>query len=370
MNLPIANVIRRLRRERCVTQEELAAVLGVTYQSVSRWENGQAYPDMEMIPKIANYFGISTDVLFGMDQATREEKRMSHYEKINAVSDDPEALYKACRAAYEEFPDEFWLAIALCRCYVDHKVRPLEEHMDEVRKICRKIIETCPEEDCRIEAFWMIVRAEDDDKVEHWLDMVPTWKSCREVLLEERYDYRDEVEKCNFQRQQNFCSILEYLFYNCIGRRDEKRYKNPEAGAKGYRMVLDMIDTMRDTSTDIDAWLGMRAFFGMRLAAGCFGAGWKEEGYAALEKAVGLYVEFAELPDDTNLSYNCSVLDLLTVNKLRDIEYGMHGRTIRREAYRILTEPSGWEWFNGVRGEERYKAQVERLVPYLTKKSE
>ena len=43
MSLPISNVIRRLRRERDITQEELAAAVGVTYQSVSRWENGVSH---------------------------------------------------------------------------------------------------------------------------------------------------------------------------------------------------------------------------------------------------------------------------------------------------------------------------------------
>ena len=37
--LPISNVIRKLRRDRDITQEELAVAVGVTYQSVSRWEN-------------------------------------------------------------------------------------------------------------------------------------------------------------------------------------------------------------------------------------------------------------------------------------------------------------------------------------------
>lgn len=368
MNLPIANVIRRLRRERDVTQEELAAALDVTYQSVSRWENGQSYPDMELIPKIAAFFGISTDVLFGTDRESADAKRDAHYQTIYSVQNDEEAYYKACKAAHQAFPDEFSFGLWLCRCYIDYKIRPLEEHLDEVRSICRNIIEKCTDEGSRIEAFHLIIVSEEDDKLEPWLDMLPTWESSREVLLEDRYDYRNEVEKCNLQRQENFLTYLKYVFYNCIGKRDNERYKNPEANVEGYRMVLHMIDAMRDTSTDIDAWLELRAFFGLRIAAGCFGAGWNEEGYEALEKAVDLYVKFAELPDDTELSFNCPTLDLLTVHKLRDIEYGTHGMTIRWGAYRALTEPDGWEWFNGVREEARYQAQVERLVPYLPKK--
>lgn len=368
MNLPIANVIRSLRRVRDVTQEELAAALDVTYQSVSRWENGHSYPDMELIPKIASFFGISTDVLFGTDRKSAEAKRDAHHEKICSVQNDLEAYYEACKATYKEFPDEYSFGFCLCRCYVDYKVRPLAEHMDEVRSICKQIIDGCPTESIRMEAFRMIIISEEDGKIEEWLDMLPTSKYSREVLLEDRYNYRNEIDKCNLQRQENFLSYLTYVFYNCIGKRDEKRYKNPEANAEGYRMVLDVIDAMRDTSTDIDAWIVMRAFFNLRIAAGCFGAGRKEEGYEALEKAIDLYVKFAELTDDAVLSYNCPTLDLLSANKLRDIEYGTHGTTIRWGAYRALTEPAGWEWFNGVRDEARYKAQVERLVPYLPKR--
>lgn len=59
MRLPISQVIKRLRKEKNITQEELARVLSVTYQSVSRWENDLAYPDVELIPLISNYFGVT-----------------------------------------------------------------------------------------------------------------------------------------------------------------------------------------------------------------------------------------------------------------------------------------------------------------------
>lgn len=74
MKLYIGENIKRLRRERDMTQEDLAERLGVTFQSVSRWENGACYPDMEMIPVIAGFFGVSADTLMGLD-AAREKSR-------------------------------------------------------------------------------------------------------------------------------------------------------------------------------------------------------------------------------------------------------------------------------------------------------
>lgn len=65
MQLNLGTKIRELRRRDGCTQDNLAEALGVTAQAVSRWESGGSYPDMEMIPAIANYFHVSIDELFG-----------------------------------------------------------------------------------------------------------------------------------------------------------------------------------------------------------------------------------------------------------------------------------------------------------------
>ncbi len=61
----IGEKIRYLRKQKNVTQEELAAVLHISFQAVSKWENGMSQPDIVMIPIIANYFGVTIDELFG-----------------------------------------------------------------------------------------------------------------------------------------------------------------------------------------------------------------------------------------------------------------------------------------------------------------
>lgn len=73
MQLKLGDKIRELRHRDGRTQEALADALGVTGQAVSRWESGGSYPDVEMIPGIANFFGISIDELFGY-QGDRERK--------------------------------------------------------------------------------------------------------------------------------------------------------------------------------------------------------------------------------------------------------------------------------------------------------
>lgn len=59
--------IYRLRKEARLTQDDLASYLGITKASVSKWETGQSYPDLELLPKIATYFDTSVDKLIGYE---------------------------------------------------------------------------------------------------------------------------------------------------------------------------------------------------------------------------------------------------------------------------------------------------------------
>lgn len=110
MKLKLCDSIRELRREKGITQEALATSLGVTAQAVSRWESCATYPDMEFIPSIANFFGVSIDRLFGYC-GEREEKIDEILRRIDGLNDESwrnDANLDECiailRRALEEFP--------------------------------------------------------------------------------------------------------------------------------------------------------------------------------------------------------------------------------------------------------------------------
>ena len=118
MQLNLGNKIREFRRRDGRTQDNLAEALGVTAQAVSRWESSGSYPDMEMIPAIANYFHVSIDELFGYHDE-REEKIKTILENATKIltkqgftmyqgslSGDVEECINMLRAASEEFPNE------------------------------------------------------------------------------------------------------------------------------------------------------------------------------------------------------------------------------------------------------------------------
>ena len=82
MNLLIGENIKRMRRERNLTQEEMSAHLGISFQSISKWERGEGYPDITMLPSLANYFEISIDELLGMSETENDPTYLTRAEKI------------------------------------------------------------------------------------------------------------------------------------------------------------------------------------------------------------------------------------------------------------------------------------------------
>lgn len=118
MQLNLGKRIRELRKRDGRTQESLADALGVTSQAISRWEADGGYPDMELIPAIANYFHISIDELFGyssdreekiksvLAEADRVLKNQGFTYYVGSISEEVKTCIDLLRSAADEFPNE------------------------------------------------------------------------------------------------------------------------------------------------------------------------------------------------------------------------------------------------------------------------
>ena len=111
--------IKELRLRDGRTQDALASALGVTAQAVSRWEKAICYPDMEMLPSIANYFGVSIDELFGYDndRSKKVEMLAARINDMNRQNNGKDVSMDSClslaREALIEFPGNETLTMAL-----------------------------------------------------------------------------------------------------------------------------------------------------------------------------------------------------------------------------------------------------------------
>lgn len=74
MKIRIGETIKNLRTQQHITQEQLAEALEVSPQAVSRWENATTFPDISVLPVIANYFDVTTDYLLGVDAIHKQKE--------------------------------------------------------------------------------------------------------------------------------------------------------------------------------------------------------------------------------------------------------------------------------------------------------
>lgn len=112
MNNPeiaIGDKIKLLRKKREITQEQLSDYLKISFQSVSKWECGDAYPDIIMLPKIALFFGVTTDELLCIDKIKAKEEIDEYIKRHTdalAIGHTKEAV-TAMREANTKYPGNF-----------------------------------------------------------------------------------------------------------------------------------------------------------------------------------------------------------------------------------------------------------------------
>ena len=170
MQLDLGNNIRQLRRRDKRTQEALAEALGVTSQAVSRWESGGSYPDMNLIPSIANYFGVSIDELFGYtnDRTKRIDELVTQiYDMIrqnNGVDNNISECIAVARNALVEFPGNEKLMLSLASVlYTAGYVRYGECHLID-------------------EEGYSVYDTEKHRTYEEWREAIPLYEKVLETL--------------------------------------------------------------------------------------------------------------------------------------------------------------------------------------------
>lgn len=120
--LQIGTIIATNRKKKLITQEELAKHLGVSKPAVSKWESGQSYPDIMLLPILAAYFNISVDDLIGYEpQMTKEEINKLYHKLAEAFSREPfEKVYSECEAYVKKYYSCWQLQIQIGLILINH----------------------------------------------------------------------------------------------------------------------------------------------------------------------------------------------------------------------------------------------------------
>lgn len=148
----IGERLKSLRGSQSMTQEQLAEVLSVSPQAVSRWENTTTYPDINLLPTLAMFFDVSVDYLLGIDEIRNTKNIIDIYTEVHndVNSGDIAKAIEKLRSALRTYPKDYGfmseLALALS-LYQDYQVNQTE--LEEAIKLSEVILENCVNEKVR-----------------------------------------------------------------------------------------------------------------------------------------------------------------------------------------------------------------------------
>lgn len=142
----IAKVVSAKRKERGITQDELADYMGVSKASVSKWETGLSYPDITLLPGLANYFNISIDELLEYTPQMSKKDIKTFYHKLAArFAEEPfDRVMVQCREIikkyYSCFPLLFEMAVLLMNhCMLAGDPKKAKEILREAADLCQRV---------------------------------------------------------------------------------------------------------------------------------------------------------------------------------------------------------------------------------------
>ena len=141
--IAVGKVLHGLRKVKGITQEQLSEVLGVSTAAISKWENGQMYPDISYFPVLARYFNVSIDCLFGFtNDLSEQEYKDNLHECIELFKNENyEGGIEKIKSLTYLFPTNDKLRIDLSSAVIPYLA--LAEDRDMQRKIALKLVEIC-----------------------------------------------------------------------------------------------------------------------------------------------------------------------------------------------------------------------------------
>ncbi len=272
MNIKLGEKIKVLRKRDSRRQEDLAAALGVTNQAVSRWESDGCYPDMELIPSIANYFGISIDELFGYesDRQKKIDKTIECVDKYDISHRDDGDWVEECllmlRESLAEFPNNERLLITLAETLweagwrrnhgnmfydtdgfikydFDHHKK--NEFWLECVKICENLIENTKDNGIFTRAVKIIVplyrNFGEYEKAISYAIRMPSLCESQEFLLTEATDGKEQAEYVGKFLLESVRQLSEQIIFGLVANIKSFETDMPIEKVKGAISLFSLI---------------------------------------------------------------------------------------------------------------------------------
>lgn len=305
MKLKLGENIKFLRKTKDITQENLAEMLGVSSQSVSRWESGTCYPDLELLPTIAGIFHLSVDRLLGIDDSVEKEKVAQYLHRFQlAISRGKiDECISIAREGVAEYPSNYTLLNKLMYALFvsgddTGNLPGWQENMlkydAEIVALGERIMNYCPDQNIRLEATARLAFQHMEmgrkDIGRSIYDTLPSKEYCRENQI---WWGLEEEEKLPFLRKE-IQADYESLKKN-IWTLGSSGYLSPEESILAYHKVFELENLICDGKLPQNTWGNVRMHY--ELARIYAELGNRKVMYDHLETAANAAVVFDKRPE-------------------------------------------------------------------------
>lgn len=384
ITLKIPEIIQRERRKLKLTQEQLATMLMVSPQAVSNWERG-GYPDITLLPRIANVFKITIDELLGNDKANIDRDFIEFGNKCRDGKCSKAEKLVMAKDMYQKYPDNFELMHYLGDLIVEN-MNSISENIELLKEIHRKIMSGCTDEEYRRSSIHRMCYAATDDELEDLIgNSEMNWQNAIDIgkLREERFILQGRFDE--FRRERNSTDLLIFMDYisrynmDYYGNRDTQKYKEnfsePQRTAAWEKHKMNLLEAFGEGDERIvpEAWCGCYAEASLKMAGALIGCGKLDDGFSQLEKTFELYDRWLKIPYGKQMDFgNHDAFGKVTVNKLSPDEY--ISDITSEDGYQvwapylwlfwqtskdIQVAMTQWIWFDIVKEDDRYVKLLE-----------
>lgn len=181
--LYLAENLKKYRVMKNLTQEDVADYLKITPQSVSKWERGETYPDITLLPALANIFETSIDLLVGMDAIRATEAKYNIHKNANDFmhNDQLDLAEKVYRDALLIYPNESGMILGLA------SVLALKDESEEAIELIEKGLALSINEKqkatMRATLCFLYFKCGKIEKAKMLAATLPHMRECREVIV-------------------------------------------------------------------------------------------------------------------------------------------------------------------------------------------
>lgn len=208
--IKLGEKIKSLRKQKNISQEVFASYLGLSFQAISKWENGNTMPDVTMIPAIASFFGVSIDELFDFNLFEMEKQ-------VEAICDeaykyrftDRQKSEQILRDGLHRFPGNDIILNNLLYT-LDYQTRA-----DEVIALCKTLIESTKDDSVKYDACRILATCYKEngqnDLVKPTLEMIPEICFTRLELMASLLNGEDGYEAAQKQKNISAENLIDML---------------------------------------------------------------------------------------------------------------------------------------------------------------